>query len=288
MNGPMPPAAPSRPEAAPRWGMSSVHHEEEVMGTVVTIDIHLDAHKQEAAELVRDACYRLHEADRIFSIWLPDSPVSRLRRREMALVDGPAEVSEMVELCAVARRHSWGWFDPWAMPGGFDPTGYVKGWAAQRALQVLERPGVRGALVNAAGDVATFGSIGGEAFRIGVVDPRDRRHLACVARSPGAVATSGSYERGAHLIDPNTGLPARAVASATVCGPELGLADALATGLAVAGPPGLAFVQALEGYEALTIDDDGRWQWTANFPFADASSSPRGVQVESSLPPSPA
>jgi thiamine biosynthesis lipoprotein len=159
------------------------------------------------------------------------------------------------------------------MPGGFDPTGYVKGWAAQRALDAVANPSIRGAVVNAAGDVATLGSPGpGKRFRIGVVDPFDRRRLACIVEPRGSIATSGSYERGGHLIDPSTGESAQRPASATVCGLDLGLSDALATGLAVAGPRGLAAIEAIASYEALVIDQDGRWQWTPDFPFARPAS----------------
>jgi ApbE family len=84
----------------------------------------------------------------------------------------------------------------------------------------------------------------------------------------GAIATSGAYERGDHLIDPHTGRPMARAASATVTGPDLGLADALATAVAVAGAPGLDVVEALDGYEALIIALDGRHRWTRHFPFA--------------------
>jgi thiamine biosynthesis lipoprotein len=162
-----------------------------------------------------------------------------------------------------------GWFDPWALPGGVDPTGYVKGWAAQSALNALAGPGVLGAVVNAAGDIATFGRPGpGKPFRIAIVDPSDRRHLACVVELAGAIATSGTYERGEHLINPWTGTHESRVASASVTGPDLGLADALATALAVAGQEGLGFIEPIDGYEGFIIGHDGSWKSTTHFPFA--------------------
>jgi hypothetical protein len=60
----------------------------------------------------------------------------------------------------VARDLSGGWFDPWAVPGGFDPSGYVKGWAAQNALAAFRSNGICGVLVNAAGDIASSGDLG--------------------------------------------------------------------------------------------------------------------------------
>jgi thiamine biosynthesis lipoprotein len=208
-------------------------------------------------------------------MWKADSPLSRLRRSEIVLEQAPVEVAEVLELCRTAQEISRGWFDPWAMPGGVDPTGYVKGWAAQRALDALASHQISGALVNAAGDIAGFG--GPESatpFRIGIVDPDSPHQLACVVELAGAIATSGTYERGDHLFDPHTGRPEARLASASVSGPDLGLADALATALAVAGQPGLQIVEELEGYEALAIGFDGTLRWTEHFPFASHAPAP--------------
>ncbi len=132
------------------------------------------------------------------------------------------------------------------MPGGIDPTGYVKGWAAQRALGAFRASGVCGAIVNAAGDIASFGDLGGgKLFRVGIADPFSPGRLAEVVYLTRAIATSGTYERGNHLIDPRSGRPAARVASASVTGPDLGLADALATAVAVAGETGLDLIEAL-------------------------------------------
>jgi thiamine biosynthesis lipoprotein len=241
------------------------------MGTVVTIDVYTrdgragtEVHEQLAA-----AVAVLHQADATFSTWKNDSPVSRLRRGEITDGQAPAEVREVLGLCATARELSGGWFDPWAMPGGIDPTGCVKGWAAQRAVTAFQADGITGAIVNAAGDIACLGGLGrGEPFRIGIADPFAAGQLAAIVTLTGAIATSGTYERGAHLIDPHSGQPRAAVASASVTGPDLGLADALATGLAVAGEPGLAAVAATAGYEALVIARDGAQLWTGGFPLA--------------------
>ena len=82
------------------------------------------------------------------------------------------------------------------------------------------------------------------------------------------MATSGPYERGAHLIDPATGRPASRAASATVTGPSLALADALATGVAVGGDEALALVAGLPGYAAYLIRPDGSEADTGGIAFA--------------------
>jgi FAD:protein FMN transferase len=246
------------------------------MGTVVTFDLYAhDDRRDDATNKALDrALGILQAADDVFSTWKMDSPLSRLRRGELSLGEAPPEVTDVLVLCRLAREISGGWFDPWAMPGGVNPTGFVKGWAAQLALEAFASCRLSGALVNAAGDVAGFG--GPQAatpFRIGIADPRATNRLACVVELAGAIATSGTYERGEHLIDPHTRRPASRLASASVTGPDLGLADALATALAVAGHDGLPMVAALDGYEALAIDSDGTWRWTEQFPFASPTPS---------------
>jgi thiamine biosynthesis lipoprotein len=246
-----------------------VHHLD-VMGTVVTIDVYgepsLSASR--TSLLIERACTSLREADDVFSTWKADSPMSRLRRGEITVSMAPPQVAEVLELCATARERSGGWFDPWAVPGGVDPTGYVKGWAAQRALAALEDPAVTGAIVNAAGDIASIGGLSqSQGFRFGIVNPFATREVLCVVNGAAALATSGTYERGLHLIDPHTGSAETKVASASVTGPDLGLADALATAVAVAGEVGLTMIDDIDGYDAMIVTPEGAMRWTAGFPI---------------------
>jgi thiamine biosynthesis lipoprotein len=247
-----------------------LHHEEEVMGTIVTIDAYDDPSTSAGpiAPYLAPALRSLHDADEVFSTWKSESPMSRLRRGELDLDQAPDEVREVLEACGTARELSRGWFDPWALPGGVDPTGYVKGWAAQRALNHLRDSGVHGAIVNAAGDIAAFGAPSlGASFRCGITNPALPGELLAVVALDGCLATSGTYERGQHLINPHSGLSATRVASASVTGPDLGMADALATALAVAGDDLLPVIEELAGYEAFTVSFDGQRRWTSKFPL---------------------
>lgn len=241
-----------------------------VMGTIVSFDVRVgEAALDKAHVALSRACAQLDRADAVFSTWKPNSPMSLLRRNEISIDNVPAEITEVLELCGLARDLSGGWFDPWTMPGGLDPTGLVKGWAADRALNELRVAGVRAAMVSAGGDLATFGGPEhGLCWRIGVRDPWAGDRLACVVESPGAIATSGCYERGEHVIDPYTGRAETRCKSATVTGPELWLADALATALLVAGSEGLSFIEEQDGYEGYVIEKGGAVSATASFPFA--------------------
>jgi thiamine biosynthesis lipoprotein len=250
-------------------GPSLITHAETAMGTVFSFTVVPGAALATAVrDAVEPACAVLHWADAVFSTWDRQSPVSRLRRGEATLSAMPGEVAEVLDLCRTAKAASGGWFDPWAMPGGVDPTGLVKGWAVERALAVLREAGLPAALINGGGDLAAYGGPApGETWRAGVRHPWRPGALAGIIEVRAAVATSGTYERGSHLIDPHTGRPGSRAASATVAGPSLALADALATAVAVGGDEALGLVAGLDGYEGYLIRPDGTEADTGGLTF---------------------
>ncbi len=232
---------------------------EPVMGTVASFAVHArELPDDQIQVMLAPSRAFLHHADQIFSTWNPDTPLSRLRRGEISMSEVPDEVIEVLDLCRMAKEMSDGWFDPWAMPGGVDPTGLVKGWAIDNALDLMRHPGIGGAMLNVGGDLATFGTPAPDRYwRIGIRDPWDPTRLRCVIQTGDAVATSGTYERGPILVDPHSGLAHSRAASATVVGPSLALADALATALTVAGTAGIGWFAHIDGYEAYLIHHDG-------------------------------
>ena len=130
-----------------------VRHAEPVMGTVVSFDVPAAAVVGGSLEA---AVRWLHWVDRIFSPYRPDSDVSLLAAAEVT-VDGCApEVAEVISACTAVRLCSGGYFT--AAPGGvFDPSGYVKGWAVERAAAILSAAGSASHLVNGGGDVQCVG-----------------------------------------------------------------------------------------------------------------------------------
>jgi thiamine biosynthesis lipoprotein len=238
-----------------------ITHVEHVMGTAVSITV--EPGSGDPAAAIADACSVLQAADETFSTFKAESVLSRHRRGELRAEELPADMLEVLELSARAARLTGGYFDPWAMDG-FDPTGLVKGWAAQRAMARLRDRAMAAAMVNAGGDIACFGPV---AWRIGVRDPNDAERLICVADVTEAIATSGGYERPGELIDPHDRLPAARLVQATVVGENLTLADAYATALVVRGEPGLAMVEGTP-YEAVIVTHDSRMLATPGFPIA--------------------
>src|SRR5205085_9062412 len=116
-----------------------------------------------------------------------------------------------------------GYFSPF-WDGAVNPTGLVKGWAIERASEILRTHGSANHAVNGGGDMQLAGEAGpGSPWRVGIADPFDRtRVLTVVSGRDVAVATSGTAERGAHIVDPRSGAPATDLAAVTGGGPALG------------------------------------------------------------------
>lgn len=227
-----------------------------VMGTVITVDIR-DPGEWTAPIAAAFAWFQ--RVDEVFSTYRPDSEVSRLDRGEITEFECSAEVREVLGLCAEVERRSRGCFDIRA-GGRLDPSGLVKGWSVERAAAILLAADARNFFIAAGGDVVTRGKpSAGERWRVGIRHPQIADRVAEVLEVGDlAVATSGAYERGEHIVDPRTGRPASGLLSMTVTGPSLTYADAFATAAFVMGEMGAGWVAGIEGYEALAITPDHR------------------------------
>ncbi|WP_128378572.1 FAD:protein FMN transferase [Streptomyces cavernae] len=237
------------------------------MGTVVSFDIR-GGDPQAVRKALDEAVAGLHYVDEVFSTYRKGSQVSRLARGELTVEECDPEVGEVLKLCAEAERSSGGWFS--ARPSGvLDPTGMVKGWSVERAARHILSAGVSGVSVNGGGDVQLYGTPGPRRpWRIGVADPLRPGVLAAVVSAAGtdelAVATSGSAERGAHILDPRTHRAAATdLVSVTVVGPRLTWADAWATAaFAMGSREGLRWLESLPDTEALLIAAGGEVRCT--------------------------
>jgi thiamine biosynthesis lipoprotein len=228
------------------------------MGTVFSFDVR-GGRPDAVRAAVRDAVAGLHRADELFSTYRRDSQISRVVRGELTVERCDPEVAEVLELGAAAERVSEGWFSL-RHRGWLDPTGVVKGWAAERAARRIAAAGASGVSVNGGGDVQLLGRPDADRpWRIGVSDPLRPGGLAAVVSTAGtaelAVATSGTAERGAHIVDPRTGRPAVTdLVAVTVVAPRLTWADCWATAaFAMGSRDGLAWLESLPDVEALLI-----------------------------------
>jgi thiamine biosynthesis lipoprotein len=232
---------------------------DDIMGTVVSLDL-CGLPPSRARELADEAFGFLHEIDAQFSTYRPDSEVS-------ALSGPPSPRLQLVlDRCSTLWTLTAGYFDVYAT-GRLDPSGFVKGWSVQVASDRLVEAGAVNHCLNAGGDLVIRGLVDGRPWRIGVRHPNEVAQMCCVvAGTDLAVATSGVYERGHHVMDPFTGTPARGLRSVTVTGPDLGDADAFATAAVAMGAAGLDWLATLNGYESAVVTDGGRFFSSAGFP----------------------
>lgn len=240
------------------------HHAVHVMGTVVSFDLREPVPRSVLAEAVA----ALHHADRTFSLYRPDSDVTRLARGELRVEDCHPDVEEVLSLCADAMVMTDGYFT--AFPNGsLDPTGIVKGWAIQQSSEILDDMGSQRHAVNGGGDVQLARHETQESWRIGIADPHAPGEIVVVASCPhGAMATSGNAERGPHIVNPLTGNPATYFDSVSVTARTLIEADVLATAAFARGESAIDWLEAMPGVEALFIGPGTRLTATAGFPLA--------------------
>lgn len=149
-----------------------------------------------------------------------------------------------------------------------DLGGIAKGYAVDRAFELLEKKGFKNLIVNAGGDLRAGGLKLNQPWSIGVQHPREsQKILARISLSDGAMATSGDYEkyfihqgkRYHHIVNPKDGFPAEGCQSVTLLHEDAMTADALATAVFVLGPEkGYALCQKIEGADCLIVDMEGK------------------------------
>ena len=245
-------------------GQGGARYVDHVMGMPISLALRglhaTDAAGRSAWGAVMDS---LRAVDEVFSTYRPESVVSRLGRGELTPADCPPEVTEVIDLGEEAHRSSGGAFSvSRTRPDGgvlFDPSGVVKGWAAERAAEALRALPETDFCLSAGGDlVCRTVDPAGRTWRIGIEDPRDpRRLIAVVPVHTGAVATSGSAHRGQHVVDARTGRPPSGIASVTVVADSLTAADIDATAAYAQGVDAAEWLGTRHGRTGLVVWSDG-------------------------------
>ncbi len=239
-----------------------------------------------------DVVAELRTVDRVFSTYRPDSVVNRLDRGELDLEDCPPEVHEVLSLGRDAELQSGGAFSirlprPGADPAStrrLDPSGVVKGWAVERAARWLAALEDTDFCLSAGGDlVCRVADPARPAWQIGIEDPLDpHRLIATVPVRDGAVATSGTVHRGAHLVDARTGRPAVGVGSVTVIGSSLTWADIDATAAFALGIDAADWLATRPVRGGLVVWTDGS-STTVRGTISQAHRPPAGPSKNASL-----
>lgn len=233
------------------------------MGTMVSLEIRKPSVDPSAV----DAAFALlRDIDARFSPFRADSEVSRLANGDLAEADCSLDLRQVLAACDHLAETTHGAFDArfHRTDGRVDPSGFVKGWALEEAGWLLESAGARNYWLNAGGDIVARGEAApGEPWRVGIRHPdRADRMAAVLGVRDRAVATSGAYERGDHIVDPLSMAAPVGLRSVTVVGPGLAFTDAYATAVYVMGLDGLDWLAGEPDYEAFVITDDDRSVWT--------------------------
>jgi len=244
----------------------------------------LSPDKRNAMDAMDEAFKEMRRIEKVFSKFDKDSELSRLNR-----LAGKEEVIVSPGLFGIIERSinyseiSGGSFDITAgskIQGRYkdllldrgsgsvhflsrnlkiDLGGIAKGYAVDRARDILSSYGIKNALVNIGGNMFALGSPPGrESWRIGIRDPKDKRNIIYKLNlKDRAVSTSGDYERPFHIINPLTGNPAEDIGSVTIVAGSAEEADALSTAVFVMGiQQGLKFVKTLKDVEVYIVNKE--------------------------------
>ena len=243
--------------------MNEFEHLEECMGTVFVFRGRTDLPKFELDVALNEACARLHEADRVFSLYKPESPLSALARGETSVAKCPPEVSTVWDLCEEWEKKTGGYFKSFTEQNTFDPSGLVKTWAAQKAIDVLLISGVTDFTLNAGGDIWLSDELTSDTdWKVGISKPvsiasTDAGVLAVLnLKGTGyrAVCTSGTAERGKHIWQGGE----HDLVQVTVIAKDLVTADVWATAAFAEGPRCIERIEKEDGVDVLVIYSDGR------------------------------
>jgi FAD:protein FMN transferase len=248
--------------------LAGLRREEAVMGTIARVEVHDPVPD---AAVVDQVFAWLHEVDRRFSTYKAMSEVNRMHRGELAFAQCSDDLRCVLGECARLWQETDGYFDVYAS-GRLDPSGYVKGWSVQRASEMLTAAGASNHMVEAGGDIQVRGRPAPDRpWEIGIRHPWELNKVAWVLSGTDlAVATSGTYERGNHVVNPRDGKPATALRSVTVVGRDLGDTDAYATAAVAMGMSALTWLARLDGYESAVVAQDQTCYRSSGLPEATA------------------
>lgn len=227
----------------------------DIMGMPVAVEI-VDADAN-ALEAVFDY---FTAVDKRFSTYKTDSEISRINRGEVHEGEYSIEMKEVFALAEKTLQESHGFFSIQRPDGSIDPSGLVKGWAIQKAAELVDTMGYQNYFLDVGGDIQSHGiDENGTPWTVGIRSPFVSADIVKVLRPEGrGVATSGSYIRGQHIYNPHN--PARTiedVVSLTVVGPNVYEADRFATAAFAMGKDGILFIEQLPGFEGYLIDREG-------------------------------
>jgi len=204
--------------------------------------------------------------DNTYSTYKETSEISRINNG-LPKSQWSQEMKDVLELCEQTKIKTNGYFDI-ERGGKLDPSGLVKGWAIQRASELINEAGFSNYYIDAGGDIQVSGKrLKGEGWHIGIRNPFNRDEvIKTVTLSNNGIATSGTAIRGQHIYNPHQ--PSGTiedVVSLSVIGPDVYNADRFATAAFAMGYAGVEFIETLPSFEAYMINAEGIATMTSGF-----------------------
>lgn len=233
------------------------------MGMPIVVDI-ID---ESSPEIFQKVFQYFAAVDARFSTYKPTSEISRFNRGEIREKDFSPEMKEIFRLAEETKKETDGYFNIQTNQG-VDPSGIVKGWAINNAAGLIKRAGIHNFYVEAGGDIQVKGkNKEGKKWKIGIRNPFNKdENIKVLQLTNHAVATSGTYERGAHIYNPHDkNAQIKEIVSLTVIGPNIYEADRFATAAFAMGVKGIDFIEQKEGLEGYMIDKRAVATYTNNF-----------------------
>jgi thiamine biosynthesis lipoprotein len=229
-----------------------------VMGTGATLRTPQGAPPADVAARIRS---RWEDLEQRFSLYRPDSELSRIARGDLLLGAASAEVLEAYEESVRWRELTDGDFTPHRPDGVLDLAGIVKAYAIRDAGRLLDEAGLAAWLVEIGGDVLTLAQ-DGDTWSAGIADPEDATRLITsvgLGERWRAIATSGTAERGEHVWRSRR---FGELVQVSVLGADVVEVDVLATAILAGGLPALDSATSRFDIDVLTVDAAGRLRVT--------------------------
>ena len=233
------------------------------MGMPVVVQV-IDKNAKE--EDISEVFSYFHYIDKKFSTYKKNSEISQINRGELNELNYSNEMKKILSLCQKTKQETNGFFEI-NNNGVLDPSGIVKGYAINNGANILVQKGYKNIYVEIAGDIQVFGNNGKDNFwKIGIQNPFNLEEIIKVVKlKDKGIATSGTYIRGSHIINPKKKKPAEDIVSITVIGPNVYEADRFATAAFAMGKKGIRFIEGLKGFEGYMIQKDKTAVYTSGF-----------------------
>lgn len=233
------------------------------MGMPITIEV---VDQNVRLENLEKAFAYFRAVDERFSTYKDTSEISAINQGKVKAKNFSSEMKTVLALAEETKRQTGGFFDI-SNNGWLDPSGIVKGWAIANAAEILKKDGLKNFYLEAGGDIQVSGrNKQSQTWQIGIRNPFNIGEIVKVIKlGSGAVATSGTYERGHHIYNPKTKTNVSEIVSLSVIGPNIYEADRFATAAFAMGKAGILFIEKLTGFEGYMIDNAGLATLTTGF-----------------------